>query len=54
METELMAWYLVCRGLPRLHSVSAGDVRDATGFSHWVRKITWSRKCQPTPVFLPG
>ena len=24
------------------------------GFSPWVRKISWSRKWQPTPVFLPG
>ena len=24
------------------------------GFYPWVRKITWSRKWQPTPVFLPG
>ena len=24
------------------------------GFSAWVRKIFWSRKQQPTPVFLPG
>ena len=23
------------------------------GFDPWVRKIPWSRKCQPTPVFLP-
>ena len=23
-------------------------------FSPWVRKILWSRKWQPTPVFLPG
>ena len=23
-------------------------------FDPWVRKIPWSRKCQPTPVFLPG
>ena len=22
-------------------------------FDPWVRKITWRRKCQPTPVFLP-
>ena len=20
----------------------------------WIRKIPWNRKCQPTPVFLPG
>ena len=23
-------------------------------FSPWVGKIPWRRKCQPTPVFLPG
>ena len=24
------------------------------GFEPWVTKILWSRKWQPTPVFLPG
>ena len=24
------------------------------GFNPWVRKITWRREWQPTPVFLPG
>ena len=24
------------------------------GFYSWVRKFPWSRKWQPTPVFLPG
>ena len=23
-------------------------------FDPWVKKIPWRRKCQPTPVFLPG
>ena len=23
-------------------------------FNPWVRKISWSKKWQPTPVFLPG
>ena len=23
-------------------------------FDHWIGKIPWSRKWQPTPVFLPG
>ena len=23
-------------------------------FDPWVRKISWSRKSQPTPIFLPG
>ena len=26
----------------------------STVFHPWVRKIPWRRKCQPTPVFLPG
>ena len=33
-------------------SASAGDRR--YGFGPWIRKIPWSRKWQPTPVFLPG
>ena len=24
------------------------------GFNPWVKKIPWSRKWKPTPVFLPG
>ena len=24
------------------------------GFNPWVRKVSWRRKWQPTPVFLPG
>ena len=24
------------------------------GFNPWVRKIPWSKKWHPTPVFLPG
>ena len=24
------------------------------GFNPWVRKISWRRKWQPAPVFLPG
>ena len=26
----------------------------AIWFDFWVRRIPWSRKWQPTPVFLPG
>ena len=31
-------------------------MRETLGFSSWVRKISWRRKWQPTPVFLgfPG
>ena len=32
---------------------NAGNARDAK-FDLWVGKILWSRKWQPTPVFLPG
>ena len=28
--------------------------RDTGQIDPWVRKIPWSRKWQPTPVFLPG
>ena len=34
-------------------SVDAGDSK-RRGFDPWVGKISWSRKGQPTPVFLPG
>ena len=39
----------VVKNLP----ASAGDAGDHR-FDPWVRKIPWKRKCQPTPVFLPG
>ena len=32
---------------------NAGDTRDVGSFS-WGEKMPWSRKRQPTPVFLPG
>ena len=32
---------------------NTGSARD-TGFDPWVRKISWSKKWQPIPVFLPG
>ena len=28
--------------------------RKRLSFNPWIRKIPWSRKWQPTPVFLPG
>ena len=42
-------------GLPRWLSgkESAYQYR-RHGFDPWVRKVTWRRKWQPTPVFLPG
>ena len=38
------------RNLP----ASAGDAQKRHGFGPWVGKISWSRKWQPSPVFLPG
>ena len=32
---------------------TAGDTR-VVGFDPWVGKIPWSRKSQPTPIFLSG
>ena len=34
-------------------SANAGDIR-AVGSITWLRRFPWSRKWQPTPVFLPG
>ena len=45
-------------GLPRRHGgkESASQCRRCQrhGFDPWIRKIPWSRKWKPTPVFLPG
>ena len=62
-----LKWYLIVvwacisvktNGLPRWCSdkESACQCRrwKRCGFDPWVRKIPWSRKCQPAPVFLPG
>jgi len=39
----------VVKNLP----TNAGDIRDA-GSIPWVRKISWRRAWQSTPVHLPG
>ena len=36
----------------RIHLPMEG--RQGLEFTSWVRKMLWSRKWQPTPVFLPG
>ena len=45
-------------GLRRWHSgkesVCQCRIFKRHGFSPWVGKIPWKRKCQPAPVFLPG
>jgi len=40
---------LVVKNLP----ANAGDTGDG-GLIPWVRKISWRRRWQATPVFLPG
>jgi len=30
------------------------EMSPSLGFDPWVGKISWRRKWQPTPVFLPG
>ena len=48
----------IAEGLPRWCSgkESACQCRrlQRRGFDAWVRKIPWSRKWQPAPIFLPG
>ena len=48
---------ILCR-LPRWHSCkeSSSQCRRCKrcGFDPWVRKISWKKAWQPTPVFLPG
>ena len=34
-------------------TANAGDAR-RLGLNPWVRRITWGKKWQPIPVFLPG
>ena len=33
-------------------AANAGDIKN--GLTPLVKKVPWRRKCQPTPVFLPG
>ena len=50
--------YIYIKGLPRWLSgkESACQCRKckSCGFDSWARKIPWSRKWKPTPIFLPG
>ena len=43
------------KGLPGRHSdKETAFQRRSRGFDPRIGKIPWRRKCQPTPVFLPG
>ena len=55
----LILIYFVCYGrLPRWNSGKKSTCQwrksKRFGFETWVGKTPWSRKWQPTPVFLPG
>ena len=43
MEKKEKSSFLTCKAMPGWHR-----------FDPWVRKITWRRAWQPTPVFLSG
>ena len=49
-----IVWWM---GLPRWYSGRESTCHcrrhQRHGFNPWVEKISWSRKWQPTPVFLP-
>ena len=55
-SSDQLIWLLnVNFVLPRWHSGEESACRcRRSRFDPWVRKIPWSRKWQPTPVFLPG
>ena len=50
--------FIILKGLPKWRSGKESSClrrrRKKWGFNSWVGKILWSRKWQPTPVFLPG
>jgi len=53
--TEQICSMYYRRRLPRWHSGKESTCQcRRCGFNPWLRKILWSRKWQPTPVFLPG
>ena len=41
-------------GWPELCQCICGTAKQEAGLNPWVGKIPWSRKWQPTPVFLSG
>ena len=43
--SQVTQWQRICLSMQR---------HKRHGFDPWVGKIPWSRKWQPTPVFLPG
>ena len=55
--TMVLIWnsWMTVDGLPQwLSGKESACQRWRRGFDHWVRKIPWRSKWQPTPVVLPG
>ena len=52
--TKLKPYVLVLKGFPGKESTCQCRSWKRHEFNRWVGKISWSRKWQPTPVFLPG
>ena len=50
--------FYIGMGFPRWYSGKQSDCQcrrcKRQSLDPWVRKLTWRRKWQPTPVFLPG
>ena len=38
----------------KVPACNEGDLGSIPGFDPWVRKMPWRRKCQSTPILLPG
>ena len=51
---ELINTWELRMGLPRFSDKESPCQCRICGFHPWVKKISWRRKWQPTPVFLPG
>ena len=45
---------LVDQSIKNLPAVQETICSAECGFEPWVQKVSWRRKWQPTPVFLPG
>ena len=58
ISSFFMVFFLGGVGFPRWpsgkESASQCSRCRRLGFNPWVRKTLWSRKWQPTPIFLPG
>ena len=58
IHLKKLKWRIPILGLPRWYSGKESVCQckryNRCGFNPWAGKIPWSKKWQPTPVFLPG